>query len=134
MEAAREAAAEGVGLYFVGIGDPDAGARIPIDIGDGKRQFLRHDGQEVVTVLQESPLRHMARLADGDYLAGRTGPINLWPMFEEHIADKAQRELETSEGEHLADQYAWFVILALMLLIAEMVISERPPRSEEAAS
>ena len=134
LEAAREAAAEGVGLYFVGVGDPDAGARIPIDIGDGKRQFLRHDGQEVVTVLRESPLRHMARLAGGDYLAGRTGPINLWPMFEEHIADKAQRELETGEGEHLADQYAWFVVLALALLIAEMVISERPPRSEEAAS
>lgn len=134
LEAAREAAAEGVGLYFVGIGDPSEGARIPIDIGDGKRQFLRFEGQEVVTVLRESPLRQMARIGDGDYLAARTGPINLWPMFEEEIADKAQRELETGEGEHLADQYAWFVLLALILLVAEMLISERPGRTEETVS
>ena len=36
------------------------------------------------------------------------------------------------EDERKADRYAWFVVLALVLLAAEMLISERAARVEEA--
>ncbi len=132
MAAARTAADEGVGLYTVGIGDPAEGARIPIEVGEDRRQYLRFQGEEVVSVMRESQLREMARMAKGAYVQGRTGPIELGKLFDEKISNKAQRELEAGEDERKADRYAWFVALALVLLAAEMLIPERPPRVEEA--
>lgn len=132
ITAARTAADEGIGLYTVGVGDPAEGARIPIEVGEGQRQYLRFNGEEVISVMRESQLREMARLAKGAYVQGRTGPIDLGKLFEEKIANKAQRELEAGEDERKADRYAWFVVLALALLVAEMVLPERAPRAEEA--
>ncbi len=132
IAAARTAADEGVGLYTVGVGDPVEGARIPIQVGEDQRQYLRFEGQEVTTVMRESQLREMARMAKGKYVQARTGPIELGKLFEETIANKAQRELEAGEDERKADRYAWFVALALILLAAEMLISERPARVEKA--
>jgi len=132
VAAARTAADEGVGLYTVGIGDPAEGARIPIEVAEGQRQYLRFDGKDVVSVMRESQLRQMARVAKGSYLQARTGPIELGTLFDEKISNKAQRELEAGEDERKADRYAWFVVLALALLAAEMLIPERAPQREEA--
>lgn len=132
IAAARTAANEGVGLYTVGVGDPAEGARIPIEVGEDQRQYLRFQGDEVVSVMRESQLRQMARVAKGAYVQGRTGPIDLGKMFDEKISNKAQRELEAGEDERKADRYAWFVALALILLAAEMLIPERPARPERA--
>ena len=132
MAAARITADEGVGLYTVGVGDPADGARIPIQIGEDQRQYLRFEGEDVVSVMRESQLREMARVAKGAYVQARTGPIELGKLFDEKISNKAQRELEAGEDERKADRYAWFVVLALVLLAAEMLIPERAPRAEEA--
>jgi Ca-activated chloride channel family protein len=132
VAAARIAADEGVGLYTVGVGDPAEGARIPIVVGEDQRQYLRFDGADVITVMRESQLREMARVAKGAYVQARTGPIELGTLFEEKISNKAQRELEAGEDERKADRYAWFVVLALLLLVTEMLLPERPPRAKEA--
>jgi Ca-activated chloride channel family protein len=132
VAAARIAADEGVGLYTVGVGDPAEGARIPIVVGEDQRQYLRFDGADVITVMRESQLREMARVAKGAYVQARTGPIELGTLFDEKISNKAQRELEAGEDERKADRYAWFVVLALLLLVTEMLLPERPPRAKEA--
>lgn len=135
-EAARQAADEGVGLYTVGVGDPATGGRIPVVTEEGARQYLRFEGADVVTMMNESRLRAMARAAGGSYVPARTGPIALDALFEADILDKPRRELETEQGERKADRYAPFALLALLLLVAEMMVSERPgrprPRSKEA--
>lgn len=131
IDAAKTAADEGVSVYTVGVGDPAEGARIPIETADGQRQYLRHGGEEVVSVMREAGLREMARLAGGAYVAARTRPLDLETLFVEHIADKAQRELETSASEAMVHRYHWFVLLALAMLAGEMLIRERPMAGEE---
>ncbi len=130
-EAARQAADEGVGLYTVGVGDPEKGARIPVVTGEGARRYLRFGGADVVSVMGESQLRAMARGGGGAYVPARTGPIALDALFEAEIADKPRRALETGQGERKADRYALFALVALLLLAAEMVIPERPAQPEE---
>ncbi len=130
--AARQAADEGVGFYAVGIGDPAEGARIPVVNKEGARHYLRFNGSEVVSVMGEAQLRAMARAGRGSYVAARTGEFSLHELFESEIAPKPRRELEAEQGERLADRYALFALLALLLVIAEMVIAERPARPEEA--
>jgi Ca-activated chloride channel family protein len=126
LDAAKTAADEGVAVYTVGVGDPAQGARIPLVTAEGARAYLRFAGEDVVSVMQEPLLMQIARASKGAYLRARTGPIELNKIFVEHIAGKAQRELETTEGERLADRYYWFVIVALALLAGEMLIGERP--------
>ena len=67
----------------------------------------------------------------GAYVAARTRPLELEALFVEHIADKAQRELEASASEAMVHRYHWFVLLALAMLAAEMLIRERPMAGEE---
>ena len=129
---ARQAADEGVAVHTVGIGDPASGARIPIVTEEGARQYLRFGGADVVSLMDESGLRAVARTGGGNYVSARTGPIALDALFDEAIAGKPERELETEQGERKADRYAWFALLALALLAAETVISERPKRTGEA--
>ena len=130
-EAARQAADEGAALHAVGIGDPVSGARIPVVGEDGARRYLRHDGAEVVSVLDESRLRAMARAGGGAYVPARTGGVDLKALFDEEIAPKPKRDLETEQGERKADRYALFAALALLLLAAERIIPERPARRRE---
>lgn len=125
LEAARAAADEGISVYTVGVGDPDQGARIPIEGVDGQRQYLRFEGADVVSVMRESALREMARAGEGAYLKARTGPIELVALYRDHIAGKAQRELEVAPGERSTHRYHWFVLAALVLLAAEMLLGER---------
>lgn len=131
VEAARQAADEGVALHAVGIGDPVSGGRIPIVGEDGARRYLRHDGADVVSIMGESRLRAMARAGGGAYLPARAGPVALDALFAEEIAPKPRRDLETEQGERKADRYALFAAIALLLLAAERVIPERPARRRE---
>ena len=126
LEAARTAADEGVAIYTVGVGDPAQGARIPIVTVEGARAYLRFAGEDVVSVMQEPLLMQLARASKGAYLQARTGPIDLNKLYVDHIAAKAQRELEVTEGERLVERYHWFVVVALALLAVEMLIGERP--------
>ena len=132
LEAARTAAGEGIALYSVGIGDPAEGARIPITTKEGARQYLRFAGQDVVSVMQEPLLKQLARASKGAYLQARTGPFELNMLFVDHIANKAQRDLEVTEGERLVERYHWFVVIALVLLATEMLFAERPRAEMEA--
>lgn len=130
--AARQAADEGVAVHTVGVGDPASGARIPIVTEEGARQYLRFGGADVVSLMNESGLRAVARAGGGNYAPARTGPIALDALFDAAIIDKPKRDLETEQGERKADRYAWFALVALMLLAAETLVPERPARTEEA--
>ena len=131
IDAAKTAADEGVSVYTVGVGDASEGARIPIESSGGQRSYMRFEGQDVVSVMKEMVLRDMARLGDGTYVRSRTDPVVFISLYEDHIAGKAQRDLETSASEALIHRYHWFVILAVMFLALEMVIRERPTPVEE---
>ncbi|MCM2372057.1 vWA domain-containing protein [Aporhodopirellula aestuarii] len=77
------------GLLVVGLGDPTAGSRIPIETEDGKPDFLKHDGQIVTTKLNDEGLRELSRLSDdATYLAAGTSAFDLAGMYAQFALNK----------------------------------------------
>ena len=124
LEAAKVAAAQQVGLYTVGIGDPADGARIPLDDARGGRSYLQHKERDVRSRMHQDVLSEMARLANGAYLPAGTGAVELDRLYVEHIADKPRRRIDGAATEQSVHRYQWFVLLAIALLAVDMLLRE----------
>lgn len=112
-----EARSAGVPIDVVGIGDPEAGGRIPL--GDG---FVQHDGQEVRTRLQEQPLEEIARQTGGTYIPARISVLNLGDFFRDRIESQSMREESDDSLPIYRQRYAWFFGAAGLFLTGEMVL------------
>ena len=126
LGAARLAAAQKMNLYTVGIGDASEGHLVPVKwTEEGLPFFAKYRGQAVLSQMNQSLLLEMARVTNGEYLAGGTRDVPLDRLYHEAIADKPRRNIEVSEREHLIDRYYWFVVAAVLLLGADMLLRER---------
>jgi Ca-activated chloride channel homolog len=124
--AAQLLADQGVVLYVVGVGDPQTGARIPLEDGNGGHTFLRYDGFEVSTRMRSDLLASMALRGDGVYLAANDGGEPLVRLYTSRIADLPRREIDAHSRPVTAERFQWFALAALILLGAEMALRERP--------
>jgi Ca-activated chloride channel family protein len=127
-EAAQLLANHRVALYVVGIGDPRAGARIPIKDTNGGTGYLRYDGAEVQTRLHADVLASIARRADGVYVLADHDE-ELLRLYAAHIADAPRREIDAHRDSVAAQRFQWFVLAALILLVGEMTLRERAETS-----
>jgi len=126
VEAAREAAAKGVRLFIVGLGDENEGKRIPVTDESGRRTFLKYQGQEVWSKLDADTLRQMVRAAPGSrYLNVATGTIDLGEVYLQLIGSAEKRELEEETIERYEEKFQVFIGMAFALLVLEALISER---------
>jgi Ca-activated chloride channel family protein len=126
LGAARLAAAQKMNLYTVGIGDASEGHLVPVKwTEEGLPYFAKYRGQAVMSQMNQSLLLEMARVTNGEYLAGGTREVPLDVLYREAIADKPRRNIEVSEREHLIDRYHWFVLAAVLLLATDMLLRER---------
>ncbi len=126
LSAAREAARLGVTVYPVGIGNPLSGAGIPLTDATGARAPLMHNGETVVTKLQEPLLRQIAGITSGVYVAARTAPAALGKLYHDSIALKRGRELEGLAQTRTSNLFRWLAAAALALLALEMMLGEQP--------
>ncbi|MBE9521323.1 MAG: VWA domain-containing protein [Proteobacteria bacterium] len=126
VEAAKEAAAQGVRLLIVGLGDEKEGKRIPVTDGAGRKTFLKYQGREVWTKLDGDTLRRMAKVTPGGkYLPVATGTIDLGEVYIQLIASASKKDLEEETIEKYEEKFQLFLAIAFLLLSLEMVISER---------
>ncbi len=126
VEAAKKAGAAGIRIIAVGLGDPDQGARIPVVGPDGGKSFLKYDGREVWTKLDEKTLRQVAAATPrGAYIPVRTGTFDLGRIYEDLVVSADKRELEAAEVLEYDEKFQVFLILALILIVSEEFISER---------
>jgi Ca-activated chloride channel family protein len=129
-EAAKTAAELGVGIYCVGIGDP-AGSLIPVKNEEGQVDYLKYrfgerKGQRVLSALDSTLLLNLVKLAPrGVYLPVETANPDLVSFYREQIAAHGGKEVQmriVSWGQ----VYQFFVLLALVLLLAVWLTRERP--------
>ena len=106
----REGQIEGT----VGLGDP-AGARIPIVEG-GRRKFIEHDGQIVMSRLGEEVLQQIAVHTGGTFVPARTRLFSLDDIYHQKIAVKEGRETEQTKQERFTNRYQWFLLVGFLLL------------------
>jgi hypothetical protein len=64
----------------------------------------------------------MAEAAGGVYVGGQAEPAQLDQWYAEHIAGKPKRDFEAAANKELAPQYGYFVLLAVILLVLEMIM------------
>lgn len=121
LAAASTMAAAGIDLYTLGIGDTETGAPIPVVDSDGERRLLEHDGFEVRSHVQTELLAEMAGMTQGGFLGADATPDRLVLLYRETLDGKPRRQLESENIELPAHRFQWFVLLALILLIADQL-------------
>jgi Ca-activated chloride channel family protein len=116
---AERAAAEGIMICAIGIGTPEGE---PLII-NGK-PMEDENGKMVVTKLNESLLQQIAETTGGIYARSRNDNFGLESIVERLDSIEASR-FEVRTFEEYDEQYQWFLGVALLLLIVEMLLLGR---------
>ena len=122
---AEQARDLGIIIHTLGVGTP-AGGPIPIYDDKGNRiEFKKNrNGQVVTSTLNESTLDEIARITGGIYIHVENQVNAITPILEE-IDQMEKRELKSHVFSQYEDRYQVFLIIGLLLFLAEFVIPTR---------
>jgi len=101
-----------VPVHTVGLGDPTEGTTLT---------YKRSDGEEEVvgpTRLHEQPLKEIARATRGSYLPAHRVQPDLANWFRTQIEPTGSRELPDDALPQPRDRAVWFLLPAIVLLLA----------------
>ena len=115
----------GIIIHTLGVGTP-AGGPIPIYDDKGNRiEFKKNrSGQVVTSTLNESTLDEIARITGGIYIRVGNQVNAITPLLNE-INQMEKRELKSHVFSQYEDRYQVFLIIGLLLFLAEFVIPTR---------
>jgi Ca-activated chloride channel family protein len=120
--AAEMAAKQGIVVHTIGMGLPQ-GAPIPAGIGQG--EFRRdRQGNVVITRLDEVTLEKISAAGNGIYLRASTANVGLEDLLDE-INKMQKTEMESQVFAEYEDQFPYFFMAGLILLLLEFFIMER---------
>lgn len=121
LAAAKAATEKGIKVFVAGIGKPD-GSPIPIP---GTNNFRKdRAGNVVVSKLNEDMCREIAQAGQGIYV--RCDNTNTATRaIQKELDELAKSEIDTKVYADYNEQYQGFVLLALLILIADFFIFNR---------
>jgi Ca-activated chloride channel family protein len=114
------ARASDIPVHTAGVGDPEKTS--PIPLGEGGELF--HDGDRVMTKLEEKPLREIARETGGVYVRLGTSEYPLGMLYLQRMATSEEREQGVDALPLYRQRYAWFLTPAFVLLGVTMLLGE----------
>lgn len=119
-------------IHTVGIGDPRTPHTIPFK-EDDQVGPLHHDGDKVMTKLEEKPLREIARRTGGRYTPLGTSDYPLGELYVAWTAGGEEREAGVDTLPVYRQQAVWFFLPAFALLAATFFVGDlrRSRRGEE---
>lgn len=121
VKAAEQAAAAGIHVYMLGVGNPN-GAPIPIQGTD--RYIVDDEGKTVMSKLSEDMCRDIAKAGNGTYIYVDNSS-SAQEKLHAQIDKLSKAKLESHIYSEYDEQYQGFVILGLILLLADILILER---------
>lgn len=121
---ARELARSGIRIWTVGVGGADP---VPIPLPDGTYKQDR-EGRTVTVALESARLRDLASAAEGAYLELSSTTWSLEPILES-VAKAAGHDGPAGTRRVPTERFPWFVGLALVLLVAEILLPRGRNRS-----
>ena len=126
LDAAREAAKEGIHVSTLGIGAPGQRTPIPLHDHEGKFTGYKKDrtGELVLTQLNDRLLRKIATLDGGRYYLASAKDSELDELYKD-ISSLEGKELEKRQFTQYEERFQYFLFLALALLTGELILSER---------
>jgi Ca-activated chloride channel family protein len=125
-EAAKQAAERGVKIFTLGLGDPYEGARIPVRDEGGRLTFVKYQGQEVWSRMDEDLLKAIALETGGAYIPAKTTVYDLGQVYEDHLAGLTRGEIQAEKRKRFREQFQLFVCLGILLLLIDMMIPSYP--------
>ena len=114
IQAAKDAAADGIRIYPIGIGS-QGGAPVP----DGQGGFVKDSsGRMVMTKLDEQSLIEMASITNGHYVRSTTGDLDLDEIYRTHIRkDLALGQVSQTREKVWFERFWIFAVAAMFLLM-----------------
>jgi len=132
LEAARDAAERQVRILAIGLGNPMEGGRIPIRDSSGNLSYLRHNGQEVWSRMDESTLREIARITEGAYVAAGTRMFDLGQIYADSIGRMQGNVYQTEQRQRLHHQYQIFLAVAVLCILLFIIAPEHRVQLQDA--
>ena len=124
LEAAQNAAKEGLKIFTVGIGSAD-GTLVTIADANGNSDYIRDEkGQVVKSHLNEQLLQQIASATGGFYLPLR-GADTINTLYERGLAPLPKSEGKEKLVRRYHEQFQWPLAAAMVLLVAEFLLPER---------
>ncbi len=124
VEAAKEAAHEGIRIYTIGLGS-ESGEPIPLKDQNGAHiGYLKNrQGKVVMSKLDQTTLEKIALLTKGKYYHASTGEMELSKVFQD-IADMEKKELQSKKHVQYEDRFYYFLWSALLFLLLEFFLAD----------
>jgi len=120
----NEAANSGIKIFTIGVGKVE-GAPIPIKRNGILQHYKRDEkNEQVITRLNTETLTQIANGANGKYIDGS----NTKEVIEEVTSilnGMNKKDFESSQFTDFKDRFQWFLGLALLLLVLDMLLLER---------
>ena len=125
IEAAGNAAKNGIHVYAIGMGLPE-GTPIPQYDAYGHQTGYKKDrqGNTVVTRLNEKMLKDIADSGDGIYVRANNTQAGLSKVYKE-INTLEKTKFESKSFSDYESRFQYFIALALITLLIEILIFER---------
>ena len=121
LEAAKEAAAEGMKVFVLGIGSPE-GAPIPLE---GTNDYRKDkDGNVIVTRLNEQMCREIAQAGNGVYIRVDNSS-SAQSLLQKEIDKLTKSDLESTVYSNYNEQFPAIAWIIIILLIIEILILEK---------
>jgi len=123
LQNAEIARKRGIPIFTVGIGDPKVGAAVP---GEDGRGLLKYKGETVKVKLEETALKAIAEASRGRYVplaTAGTAETTLGAIYRKFLRQVAAKE-QNEEEQRAAEQYQWFLVPGLSLLILGACLSK----------
>ena len=122
QDAAKAARDAGIKIVVVGIGSEEGSQITLTDPATGAKTTLMHDGKPVISKLDGAALRKIALTTEGAYIPAGTSAIDLDSIMESHVKPIVQQAAAGSVRVIPAERYVWFVLAALVLLVAALAV------------
>lgn len=123
-EVAQRAEEQNIIIHTVGVGTPQ-GAPIPVARNNQLSGFLRDDeGNTVVSRFDEALLRNLAQTANGTFQNSSAPDLGLNSILDQ-IRSMEQQEFETKKFSEYESRFHYFIALALLFLLLDVLIFER---------
>ncbi|MBR9978988.1 MAG: VWA domain-containing protein [Bacteroidetes bacterium] len=123
VSSAASAAQEGIVIHTIGMGSLE-GAPVPESSARGQNTYKKQaDGSLVMSSLDSETLKDIAEVTNGTFTQALSGRDNLATVFE-NIERMEKKEYGTKQFTDYEARFQYLIIMALILLISEIFLSE----------
>ncbi len=121
---AQEAAKKNIHIFTIGMGSIKGG-RIPIRVNGTLREYKKDwNGETVITKMDESALRQIAKITHGEYIEGRSTQAVL-EKVNEFLDGLNKSDIETKQFASFQSQFQWFLGFGILFMVLEVLLLER---------